>query len=119
MLNYHSFTVQREFHNIDLFLLSTEAKVVICIENKIYSSEHSKQLERYNKIVEKSYPEYKRYFIFLSPYGDESSGPEIWKPLGYDVVAKIIENAMENKSTSSSGLQICWRTARVSILLKR
>jgi hypothetical protein len=100
LLNYFTFSVQREFHNIDLFLLSDEAKVFICIENKVYSGEHSDQLNRYRKIVQGLYPDYTQCYIFLSPYGDESSDPDTWKSLGYGTVAEMIDNSIESKAIS-------------------
>src|SRR5690554_4417794 len=46
--------VKREWQSIDI-LIVTEG-FVVCIENKMWSSEHSDQLNRYRKIVESSYP---------------------------------------------------------------
>jgi hypothetical protein len=100
LLNNFTFTVQREFHSIDILLLSPEEKVVICVENKILSGEHGNQLNRYEKIINDLYPNYTACFIFLSPYGDDSSNPDVWKSLGYDTVAEIIDNSLEHKSIS-------------------
>lgn len=66
LLDFHSFTVYREWNNIDIMLLSDEEKVVIAFENKVGSHEHSDQLNRYRNILERAYPEYERICIFLT-----------------------------------------------------
>lgn len=88
MCNFYSFSVRREWRNIDLLLFSTEAKVVFAIENKIYSGEHGDQLEKYKSTIEEHFAGYKQYFVYLTLDGDESSIPDVWHSLGYE---KIIE----------------------------
>lgn len=95
LMDYHDFIIQREWHNIDLLAISDESKFILCIENKIDSGEHDDQLNRYRKIIEEHYPNYKKYYIFLSPTGIESSDPEYWIPMSYQDVLDIIE---KNKS---------------------
>src|SRR6056297_3253063 len=48
--------VYRETANIDILLVSENHKIVILIENKIYSGEHSNQLSRYYNYVNTNYP---------------------------------------------------------------
>ncbi len=91
LMDYHDFIIQREWHNIDLLAISDESKFILCIENKIDSGEHDNQLNRYRKIIEEHYPSYKKYYIFLSPNGIESSDPEYWIPMSYQDVLDIIE----------------------------
>lgn len=55
---YESFTVYREWKNIDLLMVSELHQLVIAIENKIWSTEHSNQLSRYQAQVEAGYPDY-------------------------------------------------------------
>ncbi len=95
LMDYHDFIIQREWHNIDLIAISEESKFILCIENKIDSGEHDDQLNRYRKIIEEHYSKYKKYYIFLSPNGLESSDPEYWIPMSYQDVLEIIE---KNKS---------------------
>lgn len=95
LMDYHDFIIQREWHNIDLLAISDESNFILCIENKIDSGEHDDQLNRYRKIIEEHYPNYKKYYIFLSPTGIESSDPEYWIPMSYQDVLDIIE---KNKS---------------------
>lgn len=95
LMDYHDFIIQREWHNIDLLAISEESKFILCIENKIDSGEHDNQLNRYRKIIEEHYPKYKKYYIFLSPNGIESSDLEYWIQMSYQDVLEIIE---KNKS---------------------
>ncbi|GAA4648639.1 hypothetical protein GCM10023116_09090 [Kistimonas scapharcae] len=64
---YEGFSVYREWKNIDLLIVSEQHKLVLAVENKIWSGEHSNQLTRYQKHVETQYPHYKRFYGFLTP----------------------------------------------------
>ncbi len=94
LLDYDSFSVRREWNHIDLFLISEKEKTIICIENKIDSSEHSNQLERYMTGVLSAYPNYQCFFVYLTPSGDSSSDEENWVAFSYQNVMEIIENNM-------------------------
>ena len=69
LLDMYSFSVYREWKNIDILLVSTEEKVLVAIENKIGSHEHSNQLNRYREILENEYSNYQRIYVFLTPDG--------------------------------------------------
>ena len=47
--------IQREWKNIDILIILEG--VVVCIENKVLSKEHSNQLKRYKEIIEKQFPD--------------------------------------------------------------
>lgn len=93
LMDFHDFTVQREWHHIDVLAVSRDEKFVMCIENKIDSGEHDNQLDRYRTIVEETYPDYRKMFVYLSPEGYESSDSDNWCSMGYQDVLTIIENA--------------------------
>ena len=93
LMDCHDFTIQREWHNIDILAVSHAARFVLVIENKIDSGEHDNQLDRYRKTVNDAYPQYKKMFIFLSPDGMESSDPDNWCPMGYQDILNILVNA--------------------------
>lgn len=93
LMDCHDFTVQREWHHIDILATSKEQKFVLCIENKIDSGEHDSQLERYKKTIEEYFPGYSYMFIFLSPEGLPASEPEYWCSMSYQDVLNIIEKA--------------------------
>lgn len=104
--NHSSFTVRREWRNIDLLVKSSESKIVIAIENKIYSDEHGDQLARYRETVELSFPDYVRFYLFLTPDGNDSSEPEIWRSIGYDDLASGIAEYLESINLCTESIQI-------------
>jgi len=97
LMDTHGFEIRREWRNIDLLAISQEAKCLICLENKIDSSEHDNQLSRYEEIVNEAFPEFRKLFIYLTPDGGESSNPDRWCPMGYQDVIDIIENAKSGR----------------------
>lgn len=101
LLDYDSFSVYRELKNIDILLLSEKEKYVIAIENKIDSTEHDNQLNRYRKVIEEEYPLYKKIYLYLTPYGDEASD-KVWKMVDYSVILEILEEYKKNHSLDFS-----------------
>lgn len=93
LMDCYDFNIQREWHNIDIIAVSSNEKFVFCIENKIYSGEHDNQLNRYRKIIEDTYPDYNKMYVYLSPEGVEASEPDYWCSMSYQDVLDIIENA--------------------------
>lgn len=93
-VEYNEIKVLVETDNIDILFLLEDVygnKKVIIVENKIKSSQHSDQLNKYKSIVEKKYPEHiqKRY-IFLTYSNEEAKcdNKEIdsWKEVTYDKI---------------------------------
>ena len=69
LLDMFSFSVYREWNNIDILLVSKNEKVLMAIENKVGSCEHSNQLNRYRNILEKEYADYQRIYVFFTSDG--------------------------------------------------
>ncbi|WP_165045961.1 PD-(D/E)XK nuclease family protein [Adlercreutzia sp. ZJ138] len=93
LLDCQDFTVWREWRSIDILVVSAKERYVMCIENKIGTSEHDDQLNRYRRIVESQYPQYRHAYIYLSPNGVAPSDPQHWCAMSYRVVLDIIEVA--------------------------
>ncbi len=74
--------IRREWRHVDILIVADEPKVVIAIENKILSGEHSNQLKRYKEIVHSAFPEHRPLFVFLTREGDEPS-EDAWCPYDY------------------------------------
>ena len=91
----HSFSVYREWKRIDILLVSTEEKMLFAIENKVGSHEHDNQLDRYRDTLEKDYPEYKRFYLFLTPGGEEPSDSVNWEVLTYTDVIDVLERSVK------------------------
>lgn len=88
----YSFSVLREWKNIDILLVSNEEKIILAIENKVRSHEHSNQLNRYRTILEHEYPDYSRFYVYLTPDGEEPSDTVNWDVLTYTDVVEVLED---------------------------
>ena len=53
--NLEDAEVKREYKNIDILIYSSSEKIVVAIENKVDSSEHSDQLNKYREIIESDF----------------------------------------------------------------
>ncbi len=98
MLNYQDVEVQREWRSIDILIIIKEADkdIVIAIENKIKSTEHSDQLKRYRLIIEKEYPDCQKLFVYLTP---ETTIPsdENWVNFNYGTISELIDTIIKYK----------------------
>ena len=100
--DYDEIEIFRENNHIDILLVDSKHKMVIAIENKIDSKEHSDQLSRYMAYVEKNYPNYKNIFVYLTKYGDESSDPINWLSYSYEDVLEFIRDSLPLKDEKVS-----------------
>ena len=83
--------IRREWENIDLLIILDE--YVFCIENKIFSGEHSDQLTRYKNIVETNFSDKTQIYLYLNPFGYSSYGEsDVYLPISYQVIIDILEN---------------------------
>ena len=83
--------IRREWKFIDLLIIFENE--VICIENKIFSSEHSDQLIRYKKLIESEFPDKKKFFVYLTPFGIPSEQEtEVYIPISYQSVINSSED---------------------------
>lgn len=82
--------IQREWKNIDILIRLND--VVVCIENKVLSKEHSNQLTRYKEIVELEFPNHSKTFVYLTPEGDESDNEtESYQPISYEFIVETLD----------------------------
>lgn len=100
LMDYFDFTIRREWRNIDVLAVSEQNKLVIVIENKIWSKESRHQLGKYMNIVESEFKDYKKIYVFLTPNGDIPSDEENWLISNYGFVTNILEKSMELKKES-------------------
>ncbi|WP_029485697.1 PD-(D/E)XK nuclease family protein [Enterococcus faecium] len=95
--SYEDLIVYRENKNIDILLVSEKNKIVVCIENKILSSESGGQLNKYQRYIERNYSNYKKIFVFLTPDGNEPKNPS-WGIITYKDIVEILEQLMQKNS---------------------
>lgn len=90
LMDFYSFSVYREWKNIDILMVSDTEKFVIAIENKIGSHEHDNQLEKYRNILNTDYPNYRKICLYLTPDGEDPSDTDNWDILSYrDIVEAL------------------------------
>lgn len=92
--NFHDVTVSREWHNIDLLLVSKSNDLVLFFENKIHAGLGEHQLEKYLKTIKESYPNCKHIVpVFLTLTGDEAPHPNYYK-YSHVEISQILKNAL-------------------------
>ena len=70
-------------------------KVVIAIENKIKTTEHSNQLHRYREIIERDFKDHTKLYVYLTPENLLPSDEE-WIPFNYEIVANLSIHAQDS-----------------------
>lgn len=100
--------IRREWRNIDILIADPEKKYVVAIENKIYSGEHSGQLERYQASVKHEFFHATQLFIFLTPDGTlPESETSIYIPIAYKDIYVLISDVLKAKhNTLSIDIQV-------------
>jgi len=98
IFGYRDVEIRREWNNIDILIIIKEKSkdIAITIENKLKTSEHGNQLQRYREIVEKNFKDFEKIFIYLSPYEDIPSD-ETWIAISYDTISDLIDDLLENR----------------------
>ena len=99
-LDFDDLEIRREYKNIDLIFLSPKNEFCIVIENKIYSTEQKGQLEKYRKLIESEYPDFKhKVYIYLSLEDQQISESEQdnYVQLNYGHIIKLIEQVISSQ----------------------
>lgn len=92
--------VDDEWGYLDILVLNEAGQALCAIENKVFSGEHSEQLTRYRKALERRYPDpgFSKRYVFLTPYGTLPYHPEEqrhWMPATYTTVLDVINQIIE------------------------
>jgi hypothetical protein len=91
--------IEREWKHIDILIIASD--VVIAIENKVFSKEHSNQLQRYREIIEKNFPSHRHAYVFLTPNGESpETETDFYEPLSYEFIASLITRIIETYGES-------------------
>jgi len=91
-----SLEIRREWQNIDLLLILENEKYVITIENKVDSSEHGDQLQRYQNIIESEFRDYKKIYVYLSPE-EATPSEDNWITFNYKIICNLLSDIIKNK----------------------
>lgn len=109
--------VLREFKNIDILLKLDN--VVVCIENKVLSKEHSNQLKRYKEIIESQFPNYQQTYVFLTPDGgDSEQESEYYAPISYEFIVEALDRIVSVYGDSMT-TQVLTYIKDYTVIIKR
>lgn len=109
--------IQREWRNIDVLIHEPDHKLVCVIENKIGTTEHSGQLQRYREIVTQEFFNHQTIFIYLTPEGDEPSD-EAYISFDYSEIANLVDKVRSAHETTL-GSDVVTLMAHYSAMLRR
>ena len=115
MLDLNQVRIIREWSNflsdkkdkLDILILieSNKNNFLIAIENKINAHESKGQTEKYRQALQKCFPEHKKLFVFLTPFGEEAKD-ENWINLDYVSVQQNLKKLLESGSFASAEAQL-------------
>jgi hypothetical protein len=96
-----SVEVLREWNHIDVTIRiqTVDENWVVAIENKVRSKQHSNQLTKYRKVIEASFPEDKKLFIFLCKNREEPED-DAYIEATYDQVHAALSRTFDEQSNS-------------------
>ena len=86
--------VRREWGHTDILITDNTPRRVVLIENKIDTGEHSDQLARYYEAVQRAWPDYDIFALYLTPDGTEPSDDR-YQAIGYDTVCRVVQEVAE------------------------
>jgi len=85
---------------IDILIIFRDDNFVICIENKIDTTDSDGQLTKYREYVEKTFTDgYKNILVYLTPYKDDPNNPEEKQWHNYSYRDGIIEHLKHIEKT--------------------
>lgn len=91
----------RQQEHIDVFAVVNETHVLV-IENKLFTTDHSDQLERYQEYVRENYEGKEHSFIFLTLGNIENSHKLNIKSTGYSIIDRGVLLSLLKDHASSS-----------------
>lgn len=93
--------VRREWRYLDLLIHSPSNHFVCVIENKVDSTESVNQLQNYQAVINREFPQYQKLFIYLTKAGDTAS-LDNWLSLSYSTIADILDTICQERQGSLS-----------------
>lgn len=107
LLDYSDLEVYREYtidngRRLDILLISKCNKVVILIENKIWSGEGDNQLEDYKKYIDDKYNNYSRIFLYLIPEKERKKEYKGYIHITYNNIYSMLENVLKEHQMTTA-----------------
>lgn len=91
-LNLDNAVILREWKNIDILIKVDD--LIITIENKIWATESQHQLGKYENLIDQEYTTKSKVYVFLTPFGDESSMSHKYVNYSYGRILWILQLIM-------------------------
>lgn len=88
--------VLQEWNGIDLLVRDDSDGFVLIVENKLDSTEHSSQLQRYRVLVEEQFPLHKKLFSFLTIGGAKASD-ELYVSIDYSEIVALVDETLNRR----------------------
>jgi len=89
--------VSREVNQLDLRIVLPGLQIVVAIENKLFTSEHSEQLTRYADAVSRDYPGWRHSLLYLTIDGEPATHAQ-WRAISHRQVVAAISEAHSKMS---------------------
>ncbi len=94
--SYMTTQVLTEWNNIDLLIRDDTHKLIVLIENKVDSSEHSDQLNRYRSLIEKQFPQHHKFLVYLT-VDSEIASNGAFIALGYPNLIRLVRDTIKRR----------------------
>lgn len=92
--DFSDLTVEREREHMDIFMQSAHERLVVVIENKIFTGQHDNQLQRYQKLAQAAAIDPQRVILlYLTVNADDPEDPA-WLPLAHSDMYQIISDSV-------------------------
>ena len=93
--------VSREVDQLDLRIVLPARRVVIAVENKLFTREHSSQLSRYAESIQRDFPDWRHVLLYLTLKAETPSDHR-WQPLSHRDVIRVITGALDRLAAGTS-----------------
>jgi len=93
--------VLQEWSGIDLLIKDDIDRFILVLENKVDSSEHSGQLQRYRSSVERQFPAHKKLYVYLTIGGAKASD-EYYISVDYSEIVALVTETVTRRGEQLS-----------------
>ena len=93
-----SIEVHFEWNHIDILIITTSSSGSCCwvVENKLKSSQHDNQLDKYESIIRTHFDTYRHYFLLLSLTGEQPiCTSHNWEKTTYEELFVLLSSALK------------------------
>lgn len=95
LIDLRKIEVRREWRHVDILLVLPGD--VIAIENKVDTVDHSGQLSRYREVVGTSFPNRRKHFVYLTPFGlapEEEAEDDFYTRYSYGELNALLDRIL-------------------------